>query len=115
MTLPPGDDDFSNRIKAIKIRFVQALAPTEGRSSVRRAKGERGIWQRRFWEHAIRDEDDYARHMDYVHFNPVKHGYVSVVAQWPHSTFHRWVKVGTYPRDWGGEGVLDMAAGERRR
>ena len=115
MTLPPGDDDFSNRIKAIKIRFVQALAPTEGRSSVRRAKGERGIWQRRFWEHAIRDEDDYARYMDYVYFNSVKHGYVSVVAQWPHSTFHRWVKVGAYPRDWGGEGALDIAAGERRR
>ena len=56
------------------------------------AKGERGIWQRRFWEHAIRDEGDYARHTYYVHFNPVKHGYVSVVAHWPHSTFHRWVK-----------------------
>ena len=76
---------------------------------------QRGIWQRRFWEHAIRDEDDYARYMDYVYFNSVKHGYVSVVAQWPHSTFHRWVKVGAYPRDWGGEGALDIAAGERRR
>jgi len=130
ITLPLGDDDFSNRIKAMKIRFVQALPPTEGRSSIRMAKGEsqgqglalpgalrmqRGIWQRRFWEHAIRDEGDYARHMDYVHFNPVKHGYVSVVAHWPHSTFHRWVKAGAYPRDWGGEGALDVAAGERRR
>ena len=57
--------------------------------------------------------ETYARHMDYVHFNPVKHGYVSVVAHWPHSTFHRWVKAGTYPRDWGGEGALDVAAGER--
>ena len=114
ITLPPSDDDFSNRIKAMKIRFVQALPPTEGRSSVQMAKGERGIWQRRFWEHAIRDEGDYARHMDYVHFNPVKHGYVSMVAHWPHSTFHRWVKAGAYPRDWGGEGALDVAAGERR-
>ena len=104
ITLPPGDDDFSNRIKAMKIRFVQALPPKEGRSSIRMAKGERGIWQRRFCEHAIRDEGDYARHMDYVHFNPVKHGYVSVVGQWPHSTFHRSVKAGAYPRDWGGEG-----------
>ena len=64
------------------------------RSSIRMAKGERGIWQRRFWEHAIRDEEDYARHMDYVHFNPVKHGYVSMVAHRPHSTFDRWVKAG---------------------
>ena len=110
ITLPPGDDDFSNRIKAMKIRFVQALPPTEGRSSIRMAKGERGIWQRRFWEHAIRDEGDYARHMDYVHFNPVKHGYVSGGCALPHSTFHRWVKAGAYPRDWGGEGALDVAA-----
>ena len=78
ITLPSGDDDFSNRIKAMKIRFVKALPPTEGRSSIRMAKGERGIWQRRFWEHAIRDEGDYARHMDYVHFSPLKHGYVSI-------------------------------------
>jgi putative transposase len=71
LTLPPGDDDFSNRIKAIKIRFVRAVEPNERRSSVRIARGERGIWQRRFWEHAIR-EGDYAHHMDYVHYNPVK-------------------------------------------
>ena len=64
ITLPLGDDDFANRIKVVKIRFVQALPPTEGRSSIRMAKGERVIWQRRFWEHAIRDEGDYARHMD---------------------------------------------------
>ncbi|OOO03253.1 MAG: REP-associated tyrosine transposase [Chromatiales bacterium USCg_Taylor] len=64
---------------------------------------QRGIWQRRFWEHAIRDEGDDARHLDYVHFRPVKHGCVSAVAHWPRSTFHRWVKAGAYPRDWGGE------------
>ena len=102
ITLPPGDDDFSNRIKAIKIRFAQALMPTEWRSSIRMAKGERGIWQRRFWGHAIGDEGDYARHMDYVHLNPVKHGYASVVAHSPHSTFRRWVKAGAYPRGWRG-------------
>lgn len=73
-TLPPGDDDFSNRWKAIKIRFVQALPRTERRSKVRIEKGERGVWQRRFWEHVIRDEVDYARHVDYVHWNPIKHG-----------------------------------------
>ena len=73
------------------------------------------LWQRRFWEHAIRDEGDYARHVNYVHFNPAKHGYVSVVAQWPLSTFHRWGKASTYPRDSCGEGALDVAAGERSR
>ena len=82
-TLPPGDDDFSNRWKAIKIRFVQKLPRTERRSKVRVAKGERGVWQRRFWEHAIRDERDYAAHVDYCHINPVKHGYAKQVADWP--------------------------------
>ena len=82
-------------------KMIRLTDPTEGRSSIRMAKGERGIWQRRFWEHAIRDQGDYARHTDYVHFNPAKHGYVSVVAHWPHSTFHRWVKAGAYPPDWG--------------
>jgi putative transposase len=113
ITLPPGDDDFSNRIKAIKIRFVRALEPDEWRSPVRVAKGERGIWQRRFWEHAIRDDDDYARHLDYVHFNPVKHGHATSVAQWPYSTFHHCVRTGIYPMDWGGGEIDDIAAGER--
>ena len=76
-TLPPGDDDFSIRWRLIKTLFVRALPRTEWRSCVRRADGERGIWQRRFWEHAIRDDADYATHMDYVHFNPVKHGLVA--------------------------------------
>ena len=113
ITLPPGDDDFSNRIKAIKIRFVRALAPTEQRSSARAVRGERGIWQRRFWEHALRDDADYPRHMDYVHYNPVKHGHVSRVGQWPYSTFHRWVSAGVYGADWGGDGVDDVVVGER--
>jgi len=113
ITLPPGDDDFSNRIKAIKIRFVRAVEPDEWRSSARAAKGERGIWQRRFWEHVIRDDDDYTRHLDYVHFNPVKHGHVTSVAQWPYSTFHHWVSAGVYPMDWGGGVIDDIVAGER--
>ncbi|TND02632.1 MAG: hypothetical protein FD120_2093 [Gammaproteobacteria bacterium] len=86
ITLPPGDDDYSNRIKAIKIRFVRALAPRERRSAVRVAKGERGIWQRRFREHVVRDDEDYARHIDYIHYNPVKHGYAAAVVAWPCST-----------------------------
>ena len=112
VTLPEGDDDFSNRIKAIKIRFVRTLPATERRSPVRAARGERAIWQRRFWEHAIRGDADYARHMDYVHFNPVKHGYVAFTREWPHSTFHRLVKAGLYPADWGTGDVEGFPAGE---
>jgi len=112
-TLPSGDDDFSNRIKAIKIRFVQAVEPNKRRSAVCVAHGERGIWQRRFWEHAIRDQADYVRHIDYVHYNPVKHGHVALAAQWPYSTFHRWVQAGAYAAEWGGEGATDVATGER--
>lgn len=69
-TLPPGDDDFSTRWRLIKTFFARGLPKAERLSRVRRADGERGIWQRRFWEHAIRNEEDYAAHMDYVHFNP---------------------------------------------
>jgi len=74
---------------------------------------KRGIWQRRFWEHTICDERDYAAHVDYVHVNPLKHGYVERVADWPYSTFHRYVGDGAYPNDWAGEGVVDVEAGER--
>jgi len=112
ITLPEGDADFSNRIKAIKIRFVRAIPATERRSRTRVARGERGIWQRRFWEHAIRGEVDYVRHMDYVHFNPVKHGHVTFARNWPYSTFHRLVKAGLYPPDWGAGDVEDFPAGE---
>jgi putative transposase len=80
-TLPPGDDDFSNRWKSIKIRFVQAIPRTERRSPGRIAKGERGIWQRRFWEHVIRNDADYSNHLEYMHWNPVKHGLVKKVAE----------------------------------
>ncbi len=112
ITLPPGDDDFSNRIKAIKIRFVRAIPATEWRSDVRVARGERGIWQRRFWEHAIRSNLDYARHMDYVHFNPVKHGYVTCARDWSFSTFPHWVKAGLYPADWGADDIDEITVGE---
>jgi putative transposase len=112
-TLPPGDVDFSNRWKAIKIRFVHAIAPSERRSAVRAKRGERAIWQRRFWEHAIRDDEDYARHLDYIHYNPVKHGWASSVRDWPYSTFHRSVQTGIYPIDWAGNGNEDLACGER--
>jgi putative transposase len=71
------------------------------------AKGERGVWQRRFWEHVIRDEADYARHIDYVHWNPLKHGLVQRLVDWPYSSFHRYVRLGMLPVDWGGDGSID--------
>lgn len=113
-TLPPGDTDFSNRWKSIKIRFVHAIVPDERRSAVRARRGERGIWQRRFWEHAIRDDEDYARHLDYLHYNPVKHGWVEAVADWPYSTFHRWIEAGVYSPTWGGDASEAAGFGERR-
>ena len=112
-TLPPGDDDYSGRWRATKVAFAKALPKTERRSASRLAKGERGIWQRRFWEHTIRDERDYAAHVDYVHINPVKHGLVRAVRDWPYSSFHRGVARGIYSMDWAGEGVVELAAGER--
>lgn len=76
-------------------------------------RGERGLWQRRFWERLIRDEADLARHIDYLHWNPVKHGWVSSrVIDWPHSNFHRYVRQGAYPRDWGGGALLNIEGGE---
>ena len=89
--------------------FSKALPKTERLSAVRTRRGERGIWQRRYWEHLIRNEADYRAHMDYVHINPVKHGLVKRVMDWPYSTFHRWVAQGLYPPDWAGgtEDALD--------
>jgi len=81
----------------------RSLPAGERISGSRAAKGERGIWQRRYWEHTIRDERDFARHLDYIHINPVKHGLVARVRDWPFSSFHRMVKLGIYPEDWAGD------------
>ena len=99
--LPEGDVDFSLRWRLIKSDFSKRLPSSERRSDVRIARGERGIWQRRFWEHLVRDERDFAAHMDYVHINPLKHGLVERVVDWPYSTFHRCVEAGMYAKDWG--------------
>lgn len=113
-TLPDGDGNYALRWASIKRVFSRGLARDEPRSDVRRLRGERGIWQRRYWEHLIRDERDFERHVDYVHFNPVKHGHVRRVIDWPYSTFHREVARGGYPADWaGGDGFDAMDAGER--
>jgi putative transposase len=111
-TLPPNDSDFSTRWALIKAGFSRGLPRGEQTSTSRRQHGERGIWQRRYWEHAIRDENDYRRHVDYVHFNPVKHRHVTRVVEWPYSSFHGFVRRGVYPMDWAG-GDDEPAAGER--
>jgi putative transposase len=111
-TLPDGDSDFSSRWQAIKTAFSREIPPGEYRSASRASKNERGIWQRRFWEHTVRDEQDYAAHMDYIHFNPVKHGLVTHPADWPYSSFHRAVAKGIYPRDWAEEANKIEDAGE---
>jgi putative transposase len=112
-TLPGEDAGYSGRWRAIKKGFSWALPPTEARSEVRRARIERGIWQRRFWEHTIRNERDYLIHLDYVHFNPVKHGLVQTAAEWPFSSFHGAVARGLYPVNWGGTTEPEGAWGER--
>ena len=111
-TLPPDDPDFSTRCRLIKSRFVRCI-PTGERLSARRAQvGEQGIWQRRFWEHSVRDETDFSRHMDYIHYNPVKHGHAKRVADWPHSRFHHYVKQGVYPLDWAADEATRLMPGE---
>lgn len=102
ITLPEGDADYPTRWALIKAGFSRCVAKTERRNVSRMKKGERGIWQRRYWEHLIRDDDDYARHVDYIHYNPVKHGYASRAADWVHSSIHRYIEAGTVAPDWGG-------------
>ena len=99
--LPPGDSDFPLRWQLIKRRFSRKMTPAPERTASQLSKRDKGIWQRRYWEHQIRDEEDLARHVDYIHFNPVKHGLVAQVKDWPHSSFHKWVQRGDLPAAWG--------------
>ena len=103
--LPEGDTDYPTRWRRIKTDLSRSLQRTERRSSVRIRRGERGIWQRRYWEHAIRDGMDMRHHIDDIHYNPVKHGYVERPVDWPHSSFRRYARMGLYPIDWGGPPV----------
>ncbi|WP_081617260.1 REP-associated tyrosine transposase [Thioalkalivibrio sulfidiphilus] len=98
--LPDGDQDFPVRWRKIKHFFSIGQAPGLQRKSLARRR-EKGVWQRRYWEHAIRDELDWRRHVDYVHYNPVKHGYVASPGDWPHSSFAKAVRMGWYPEGWG--------------
>jgi putative transposase len=115
MTLPEHDADFSTRWSLIKRRFTDGVAASGVRIH-RHRDGEPALWQRRFWEHTIRDDRDFERHVDYIHFNPVKHGLVARVRDWPHSSFHGYVRRGLLPEDWAGDATFDQTDfGERRR
>jgi len=112
-TLPDGDADFATRWRLIKSRVTRACGKSYLRPDLmtqrRDAKRYGTIWQHRYWEHQLRDEADFQAHFDYLHINPVKHGLVKCVADWPWSSFHRHVQAGIYPLDWGGHGGLALS------
>jgi putative transposase len=113
--LPIDDANYPLRWSLIKSGFSRRLAKREYIHGARHAKGERGIWQRRYWEHQIRNDNDLLRHVDYIHFNPVKHGRVSQAADWPHSTLHAYIARGMATAGWGGNAKAgpDDRFGER--
>jgi len=112
-TLPPDDGDFSIRWMLIKAAFSRAIERGENIRRSRMKKRERGIWQRRFWEHQIRDEDDLANHIDYVHINPVKHGHTARASDWPYSSIHRYIRQGELTADWACDSDELRSGGER--
>jgi putative transposase len=103
-TLPPGDEDFSTRWKVIKITVTQhcraRLEPNVATTKRRDEKNQSTLWQNRFWEHQIRDERDFEKHVDYIHWNPVKHGYVSRAGDWEYSSLQRFIRSGVLQKDW---------------
>ncbi len=107
-TLPPESSDFSTRWRLIKSHFTRAWCRdgSLSKSAARNKKGERDVWQRRFWEHMIRDENDLSRHIEYIHYNPVKHGLVNSVRDYKYSSFMEYVKDGLYPPNWGENGRI---------
>ncbi|HVK95569.1 MAG TPA: transposase [Noviherbaspirillum sp.] len=111
-TLPENDAGYPQRWALIKAGFSRQLPGTEQRSASRQRKGERGIWQRRYWEHQIKDDNDFTRHVDYIHINPVKHGYAERPIDWPHSSIHRYVKDRILPSDWAANPPMEGRFGE---
>ncbi len=101
--LPPDTSDFSTRWRLIKSHFTRNWRPKDAASenASRAQKGEKDVWQRRFWEHLVRDESDLIRHVEYIHYNPVKHGLVDSPGGWEYSSFMKYVREGLYPLDWG--------------
>ena len=111
-TLPDGDSDYKMRWALIKAGFSRQIPRGERRSESRVKRGERGIWQRRYWEHMIRDDRDFERHVDYIHWRPVKHGWVKRAEDWPHSSFHAYSRRGLYPPDWACDPCVTINGGE---
>ena len=105
-TLPAGDADFGTRWRLIKSRFSKALPLDNPRRSSHRRQGERAIWQRRFFDHLVRDAEDRNAHIDYIHYNPVKHGLVARPVDWPHSSIHRFIRRGRLDEHWGTSGPM---------
>jgi len=106
--LPPDDADFALRWALIKSAFSRAIPKHEYIRPSHESKRERGIWQRRYWEHLIRDDEDLARHVDYIHYNPVKHGLVQRAADWPYSSIHRYVRLGWVKENWGDGDIVEV-------
>jgi len=113
LTLPNHNNGYATRWRLIKAGFSRQLSNHEQVTESRKRKGERGIWQRRYWEHLIRDDDDYERHADYIHYNPVKHGYVLRASEWPYSTIHAYIESGVLNRNWGFDAFEELNCGER--
>ncbi|WP_374498143.1 REP-associated tyrosine transposase [Vogesella indigofera] len=107
-TLPAGDADYALRWRLIKTGFTKACdASWRGPPpAARQSKGQQAVWQNRYWEHLLRDDDDFRRHVEYIHYNPVKHGLVAHVRDWPYSSFLRYVHDGLYPLEWGADWVM---------
>ncbi len=112
--MPQDEADYPLRWSQIKAGFSRQLAKVETINASRAFKRERGIWQRRYWEHQIRNELDLERHVDYIHYNPVKHGWVACPADWPYSTLHRYIERGWVAPDWGGR-MADVEGGYGER
>ena len=112
-TLPQSDADFSTRWMLIKAGFSRRIEQGEFVRASRLRKGERGIWQRRFWEHQIRDDEDLERHIDYIHINPVKHAHVSRASDWAYSSIHRYIRSGDLSADWAASQESMLPGGER--
>lgn len=115
-TLPEGDGDYSKRWGLIKAGYTKRVGKTlvgkvESVSGSRLKHREQAVWQRRFWEHRIRDEKDYEMHCDYIHYNPVKHGLVIAPKDWAYSSFERYVNRGVYSRDWASSEGVEFPGG----
>ena len=111
-TLPTGDARYPLRWRRIKEEFTERFLESGGKegpiSASRRRRQERGVWQRRYWEHTVRDEHDFERHFDYIHWNPAKHKLVQCPNQWPFSSFERWQKLGIYDSNWGCQSAEEL-------